>query len=198
MRKNIAAVILLAVLLCACLTGCEQPVPVQAADGAAWSGDWVTVGNVIGVDTPEGVDARENSDALADKGMYYATWSIGEETPYVNADGNDAKVYGAQFYLLLAGYDSVEKAEEAAADWQSMAFSQYAVEETGEASYNGQPFTVLTCTYTSEANPYQRGASAFGVYRNYAVSVELSCREDFDGDVQKLLADFLEHCHYAV
>lgn len=190
----------LILLLAACLflAGCSQPVPAKAADGAAWSEEWVSVGNVVGVDTPEGLTPRENNAALDIKGMYYATWSMGEETAYVNADGGDAKVYGAQFYLLLAGYDAPAKAEAALAEWQSMAASQYAVEETSEAVYNGQPFTVITYTYRSETNPYQRGASAFGIYRNYAVNVELSCLEDFGGDARTLLADFLEHCHYAV
>lgn len=195
MKKII--VLLLSALLCAGLTACSQPVPERAADGAAWSGDWVSVGNIVGVDTPQGVDPRENSDTLGDKGMYYATWSIGEEAPYVNADGNDAKLYDAQIYVLLAGYDAVEKAEEALAGWTGMASDQYAVADTAERTYNGQPFTVLTYTYDSETNPYQRGASAFGIYRNYALSVEVSCREDFDGDAQDILADFLEHCHYA-
>ena len=115
----------LILLLAACLFlgGCSQPVPAKAADGAAWSEEWVSVGNVVGVDTPEGLTPRENNTALDIKGMYYATWSMGEETAYVNADGGDAKVYDAQFYLLLAGYD----AEAALAEWQSMAVSQYAV-----------------------------------------------------------------------
>lgn len=192
------AVIALSFLLSFCFAGCaQQPAPERAADGASWSGGWVTVGNVIGVDTPERVTPRENNNALDSKGMYYATWSVGEETAYVNADGADAKVYDAQFYLLLAGYDAAEKAEAALAEWQSMAMSHYAVEEASEAVYNGQPFTVITYTYNSETNPYQRGASAFGIYRNYAVNVEISCREDFDGDAQTLLAGFLERCHYA-
>lgn len=191
------AVIALSFLLTFCFAGCAQlPAPEQAADGASWSDGWVTVGNVVGVDTPEGVTPQENNTALDIKGMYYATWSMGEETAYVNADGDDAKVYDAQFYLLLAGYNTESKAEAALAEWQSMAASQYAVEETLEAVYNGQPFTVITYTYNSETNPYQRGASAFGIYRNYAVNVEISCLENFDGDAQTLLADFLEHCHY--
>lgn len=193
------AVIALSFLLPLCFAGCAQPpAPEQAADGAAWSGGWVTVGNVIGVDTPEGLTPRENNTALDIKGMYYATWSVGEETAYVNDSGDDAKVYDAQFYLLLAGYDAAAKAEVALAEWQSLAVSQYAVEETSEAVYNGQPFTVITYTYNAETNPYQRGASAFGIYRNYAVNVEISCLENFDGNAQEILADFLENCHYAV
>ena len=185
-------------VLCLCLTGCGEHIPVQAADGASWNDDWVTVGGIIGVDTPAGVDHRAYNDTLGIKGMYYATWSIGEEVPFVTADGEEAVIYDAQFYLLLAGYDAAEKAEDALAEWLSLASSEYAIEETAEETYNGQPFTVITYTFSSETNPYQRGASAFGIYRNYAISVELSCMEGFDGDARTVLASFLEHCHYAV
>jgi len=186
---------LLALLLI--LTGCGQPSPVQAADGTDWNENWVTVGNVVGVDTPEGMTARENSDALSASGMYYATWSIGEAEPYVNENGEDAEIYDAQVYLLLAGYNATEKAEENAAEWQSMAGERYAVERTQSLTCNGQEFTVLTYAFDSETNPYAYGVSAFGVYRNYAVSVELSCREGFTGDPPEVLTDFLEHCHYS-
>ena len=129
--------------------------------------------------------------------MYYATWSMGEAETIVNGDGDEAQVYDAQIYLLLAGYDSTGKAEDAAAEWLSMASERYAVEVSGEEAHNGQDFTVMAYTYTSEENPYARGASAFGVYGNYAVSVELSCQEGFDGNAPDILANFLEHCHYA-
>lgn len=45
------------------LTGCGAPPPDTAADGSAWGEGWVTIGNVIGVETPEGMTFRENSDA---------------------------------------------------------------------------------------------------------------------------------------
>lgn len=195
MKRIWRAVLCLCGLLC--LTGCGGAAPETAADGTAWSETWVTVGNVLGVETPEGMTPRENSDALSAKGMYYAAWSIGEGETAVNEDGDEAQVYDAQVYLLLAGYDSTAKAETAAAEWLDMASTQYDVETTESENYNGQEFTVITHAYTSETNPYARGASAFGVYGNYALSVELSCREDFDGDALELLADFLEHCHYA-
>ena len=179
------------------LSGCGKAAPPKAVDGAAWSEDWATLGNVIGVDTPEGLTARENSDVLSTKGMYYATWSAGEAAPYVNEDGEDAQLYGAQVYFLVAGYDSTAEAEEAAAEWLSMADEQYAVEEAKTEAYNGQEFTVITYTYTSEGNPYSRGASAFGSYGNYAVSVELSCQDSFEEDALEILEGFLEHCHYA-
>lgn len=193
MRKF--ALVLMA--LCLCLSGCGQPIPVQAADGADWSENWVTVGNVVGVDTPEGMAPQGNNDALAANGMYYAIWSMGASEPYTNEDGDEVDLYDAQIHLLLAGYNAVEKAEENAEEWRSMANDRYVVEQTKSLTCNGQEFTVLTYTFDSKTNPYARGASAFGVYRNYAISVELSCREGFTGDPLEVLTDFLEHCHYS-
>lgn len=179
------------------LSGCGTLPPETAADGSAWDKNWVTVGNVIGVDTPEGMTPRENSDALSAKGMYYATWSIGEGTPMVNESGEDAELYDAQIYLLLAGYDDTGKAEAAAAEWLEMAHEQYTVDAEAVETCNGQKFTVMIYTYASETNPYAYGASAYGAYGNYAVSVELSCQERFEGSALEILADFLERCHYA-
>lgn len=189
---------LLVLCLALCLTGCGRAAPPHAVDGTVWNGDWVTLGNVIGVDTPKGLTAQENSDALSAKEMYYATWSIGEAEPHINEDGEDAQLYDAQVYLLAAGYNSTQKAEEAAEEWLAMATEQYAVEETKAETYNGQEFIVITYTYMSESNPYSRGASAFGTYGNYAVSAELSCQEGFEDGALETLENFLEHCHYAV
>lgn len=196
MKKRMA--LLLAGVLCLGLAGCGAVPPEQAADGLDWDESWVTVGGVVGVDTPDGMDARENNEALAANGMYYATWSVGEGEPYTNADGEDAQLYDAQVYLLLAGYESGEEAGDALGQWKDMAESQYAVGQAVEETHNGQDYTVITYTFDSEQNPYARGASAYGVYRNFAVSVELACREGFDGDAGQLLAQFLDNCHYAI
>ena len=191
--------LLLAGLLGLGLTGCGTPLPPEkAADGQDWSTDWVTVGEIIGVDTPDGMDHRENNDALASNGMYYATWSIGEGTPYTNEDGDDAVLYDAQVYLLAGGYPSGGDAENTLAQWRNMAALQYSVDGTAAQTHNGQDFTVITYTFGSEGAPYARGASAFGVYRNFAISVELACRQGFDGDALQLLGTFLDRCHYAM
>ena len=195
MKKVIALFVLAAV--CVSLTGCGPMLPETAADGSSWSEDWVTVGSVLGVDTPEGLTPRENNEALAAKGMYYATWSMGESSAYVNEEGENAELYDAQVYVLLAGYDAAEKAEASMEKWLAMASSQYAVTQTLSETYNGQPFTILTYTYTSQTNPFARGASAFGVYRNYAISIEVSCQENFVGNELEVLMEFLKNCHYA-
>lgn len=192
-----AAAMILAGAVGLSLVGCGQNIPATAADGTKWDDGWVNVGGIVGVDTPAGLDSRENDDTLGMNGMYYATWSSGEVEPYTNADGEEAELYDAQVYLLLAGYDEAGKAEDSAAEWLDMASRQYTVEDTATETCNGQAFTVITYTFSSSTNPYERGASAFGVYRNYAVSVELSCRDTFSRDAKAVLTDFLEHCHYA-
>lgn len=192
-------IFLLVGALCLSLAGCTGPLPPEkAADGQDWNENWVTVGQIVGVDTPEGLDARENNEALAANGMYYATWSMGEAVPYVNADGEDAELYDAQVYLLLSGGKSAEEAENTLAQWQELAKQQYALEGTDTQTHNGQEFTVITYSFDSETNPYARGVSAYSVYRNYAVNVELACREDFDLDPEELMGQFLDNCHYAM
>lgn len=197
MKKTV--MLLLTAALCLGLTGCadSQP-PERAADGSGWDEGWVTVGGVIGVDAPSGMDPRENNEALAANGMYYATWSMGGAEPYTNEDGEEAELYDAQIYLLLGRYRSAKDAENTLAQWMDMASLNYAIESTAEETHSGVDFTVITYAFESESNPYARGASAFGVYENCAVSVELTCREDFDADPSQLLARFLDHCHYAV
>ena len=197
MKKPV--MLLLTAALCLGLTGCTSDRPPEtAADGSSWDGGWVTVGGVIGVDAPEGMAPRENNEALAANGMYYATWSIGVGEPYTNEDGEEAELYDVQVYLLLSGCQSAKDAEHTLDQWKEMAKLQYSIESTAGESHNGVDFTVITYNFESGANPYARGASAFGVYRNYAVSVELTCRQDFDGGAAELLGRFLDNCHYAM
>lgn len=196
MKKTVAMI--LAGVLCLALTGCTSaPPPAQAADGSPWDENWVTVGNMVGVNAPEGMDSRENNEALAANGMYYATWSMGESQPYTNEEGEDAELYDTQIYLLLRGCQSAKDAENTLSQWKDMANRNYIIDSTTEETHNGVDFTVITYTFEPESNPYARGASAFGAYRNYAVSVELICQQNFNGDTGQLLGQFLDHCHYA-
>lgn len=196
MKSKLTAILLTALFLLLA-AGCATDPPSKASDGSPWSADWVTVGNVIGVDTPQGMVLQENNDTLSANAMYYAAWSMGEEVPYVNGEGKEAKLYDAQVYLLLAGQSSEDKARSVREEWLGLAKSQYQVETAEDTTYNGEAFTVLTYTYASEENPYRRGASAFGVYGNYALSIELSCRETFAGDPLETLESFLKSCHYS-
>lgn len=190
---------LLAVLaVCLFLTGCgSAAMPEKALDGAAWNEAWTTIGGTVGVDTPEALTLRDNNETLASRGMYYATWSIGEPVPYTNKEGNEVSIYDAQINMLLAGFREEGKAAENVAEWLEMAKTQYNVSETYSESFNGQEYTVLYCTYTSDTNPYAHGAAAFAVFDNCALTIEISCMESYAGDAAELLTDFLSRCHIA-
>jgi len=84
---------------------------------------------------------------------------------------------------------TVEKAEEAREEWLSLAGEQYQIDSEETVSYNGQEFTVITYRLTS--GPYASGASAFGIYGNYAIGAEFSCQDGFEGEPLDYLSDFL-------
>ncbi len=197
MKKRI--IFLFMLVACLLLAACgEAPLPEKAADGKDWDEGWITIGDILGVDTPKELTFRDKKDALSGNGMYYATWSIGEEASYLDKTEDkeqEITVYDAQLFLLLGGSSSVEKAEEAREEWLSLAGEQYQIDSEETVSYNGQEFTVITYRLTS--GPYARGASAFGIYGNYAIGAEFSCQYGFEGEPLDYLSDFLEHCHYS-
>ena len=107
------------------------------------------------------------------------------------------EVYDAQIYLLLAGCADETYAQQNLDTWIAREQETYTVTETWTQTCNGQEYTMLSYECGSETNPYSRGVSAFTVYGNYAVSAELACREDFTGQEQDILIQFLDGCHYS-
>ena len=196
MKKLVA----LALTLCAMLTltGCSGKYPERAADGSAWDKDWTILGTVLGVEEPgDGLTLSENPVVLTGDDTHYATWTIGEATAYTNEDGDEAELYDAQLYLLLYGCADAGSADEAVADWIEREQEVYHITDTINEICNGQAYTVLLYEAVSDTNPYARGAVAFGVYENYAVSAELTCVDSFTGDVHTILTNFLNGCHYS-
>lgn len=193
MKKRFFAVILCAALLV--LAGCTAGVPTEAVDGTPWSADWITLGHVLGVEKPgHGLTLQDDKAA---KKMYYASWSIGEAQPYTTADGNETELYDAQLVFLLKTSNTAKSAQASVDEWLDMAEDVYTVTDTAQQTYNGQEFTVLTYTFPSGINPFTHGVSAFTVYGTCAISAEFSCQDSFEGDASEILADVLEHCHYA-
>lgn len=189
----------IALALCTLLTGCEAAPPTEDRDGIPWSADWIPVGeNVMGVEPdPSGeLVLRENNSSLAASRMYYAAWSTGEAEAYTNEDGEEADLYDAQVYLLLAGEDSPEEAGETVEEWRGLAGERYENMSVGSGVYNGQEFVIASFTYAADTNPYANGAAAFGVFGNWALNVEVSCRDTFEGSAEDVLTAFLERCHY--
>lgn len=184
--------------LCLTLTGCSKSAPARAADGADWDEDWITLGNVLGVEAPgNGLVLRDNNDALSVSDMYLASWTIGEGAPYTNEDGDEVVLYPARLDVLVYGRRDEAAAREALEDWIARQGETYDVTASEEQAHNGQAYTVSMYTCKSNTNPYSRGVSAFGVYGSYAVSAELNCEDGFSGDEAAILSDFLDGCHYA-
>lgn len=178
------------------LTGCAVA-PSQAADGSGWSEDWITLGPVLGVEPPEHeMVLLDNNTALTANDMYYAAWTMGEAEAYTNADGEETDLYEAQMDVLVYGCADAEHAQAAVEEWQARQDKVYTVLDRREETHNGQNYTVTVYECVSETNPYSRGISAFGVCGKYAVSIELNGRDSFSGDEAKILADFLDGCHY--
>ncbi len=194
MKKRFSLMLILCLTL-ACFTGCGVKTPARAVDGAAWSKDWITLGYTLGVETPgHGLTLRDDK-AVQD--MYYAAWSIGEAQPSTNADGQETTLYDAQLVLLLEEAKTAESAQASVDEWLDLAADHYAVTGTEQRTYNGQNFTVLSYTFSSDTSPFARGVSAFTVFDHWAISAEFACLDDFDGDPGEILTDFLSHCHYA-
>ena len=184
--------------LCLLLAGCAQSAPEQAADGAAWDESWTTLGGVLGVEAPgHDLTLQDNKDALSIAGMYLASWTIGEGAPYTNEDGDEVVLYPAQLDVLVYGRKDSGAPPQAAEDWTARQAKTYDVTDSGQQTCNGQDYAVFAYTCKSDSNPYARGVSAFGTYKNCAVSVELNCLDSFTEDERTILTDFLNGCHYA-
>lgn len=184
--------------LCLLLAGCAKSAPEKAADGAAWDGNWTALGGVLGVEEPgHELELRDNNEALSVTDMYLASWTIGEGVPYVNEDGDEVVLYPARLDVLVYGRKDADAAQQALADWTARQAETYDVTDSRTQTCNGQDFTVSAYTCKSETNPYSRGISAFGVYRDYAISAELNCLDSFTEDEAAILTDFLDGCHYA-
>ena len=189
---------LMVCLLALLLTGCAKAAPERAADGADWNESWITLGGVLGVEEPgNGLVLRDNNEALSVSDMYLASWTIGEGTPYVNEDGDEVVLYPARLDLLVYGCKDAQAARQAVDDWTARQAQTYDISGTSRQTCNAQDYTISTYSCRSETNPYDRGISAFGVYKDYAVSLELNCLDSFTEDEAAILTDFLNLCHYA-
>lgn len=193
MKKTVFPILICGIL--SCLTGCGAQKPSMAADGTPWSGDWIMIGRKIGVEDPgRGFTLRDVKGA---RNMYFTAWSIGDARSYVSAESEETDVYDAQLVVLLLDSGSTESARASVDEWLDLAGDAYSVTDTAQYTCNGQEFTVLTYTFSSDTDPYARGASAFTVYDGCAVSAEFACQNTFEEDEVEVLTDFLNHFHYA-
>ena len=192
MKRAISLALLAALLL----TGCAaQTGPTNEELG--WDRDWARVSALLGVEPMDGFALSENKDVMGVYGLYYATWTAGEAQDYTNADGEKAQIYDAQIYVLLQQNKNADETRTALDDWMALEKKSY---QTGEAlteTYAGQEFDLLPLLQAGESNPYTHGAAAFAARGDWAISVELLCRDSFQGDPQACLTEFLSGLHYS-
>lgn len=175
------------------LTGCTS----SYQEDAAGDTDSVTVGNTLKINnTNEQLTLLDNKEALAADGLYYASWTAGNAEPYENSDGDTVDLYDAQLYLLLSESSNSEDAQYNMDSWLAAAKTNYEIVTEKEVSFNGQSYSLITYHCNNTDNPYSHGISAFCVFHNSAVCVELTCRENFTEDLEPLLTSFLDNCHY--
>lgn len=177
------------------LTGCS-PTPQITTDGQSWQDDWTQIGTILGVDAPEQLTLLETKETLAADGLYYATWVTGSFVPYENSDDDIIDLYDAQLYLLTNEAVSEDTAASSCDAWLSAAKENYEIQTEDTVTLNGQSYTLLTYTCSNENNPYDRGISAFGVCGSTAVCAEFTCLENYTEDLETILTEFLNNCHF--
>ena len=196
MKRKICACILCLTLT---LTGCSVLPTIFDEDTAVdVNAEYITVGShLTAPNTDERLTLLNNMDTLSSDGLYYASWTAGSARPYENADGDTVDLYDAQLYLLVGEYNNAESAQENMDTWLAAGQNSYDVTNEETVTYGEQSYTMITYNFINAENPYARGISAFGVYENCAVCIELTCIEEYDEDLQDMLTTFLENCVYS-
>lgn len=177
------------------LTGCSPP-PAETTDGRKWQESWLMIGTGIGIDAPKSLTLLDHKEALAADGLYYAAWAAGSSVPYKNSEGETVDLYDAQLYLLVNEADTEKNAEKNCRAWLASADDNYEIISKDTLICNGQDYTVITYNCIGDDTPYDRGISAIGACGETAVCAELTCVEDYSGDLTQLLTEFLNGCYY--
>ena len=163
-----------------------------------WSNSgFLKVGHDLVVKNPHnGLSLLDNKDTLSANGLYYAAWTMGGSEPYINSEGQTVDLYDAQLYLVLSEHKNSVEAGNDMVKWLDAAKKNYEVLTEEEITCNKQPYSLITYNCVNEENPYDRGISAFGVYNNDTICIELTCRENFEEDLRTILLAFLDSCTY--
>lgn len=194
--KKIFYHLCIALIFTVFMTGCSANTE-KTLDNTWDESGYVAVGKTLTVEKGKSpLRLLDNMDALTADGLYYAAWTMGDSEPYENSEGKTVDLYDAQLYLLLGEFKGEAEAKSNMDKWLDAGKSNYEILEEEEITCNGQDYSLITYNCVSEDNPYARGVSAFGVYQDAAVCVELTCREDFEEDLREILTGFLDNCTY--
>lgn len=192
-RKPLLFLLIFAMLL----SGCTK-VPSHTTKGDVWGKDWIQIGNILGVD-PKALTLTltELQDSLSASGIYYAAFASGDAQLYLNSDGKEADIFPIQLYVLAKSCTSTEKAAEEITTWQTRLQELHTTSDIQTIFAGGMEYTVLSYTVGSSDSPYSRGAAAFIQRGRWAFTMELTCLDEYGGNLQELLQLFLENCHYS-
>ncbi len=184
----------LALLMCLALTACQAQELDRAALG--WEENWTAVGDVVAAEPLEGFEPGQNLDVMSAAGLWYATWTAGEMEVRENSEGQRAEIYDAQLYMVIQEFKSESKVAPEMETWKKLERDQYSCGETRTREYGGVSYEIVPLLTAAEDNPYSHGAAAFGTHGKFGVCLELLCREEYQGDAETLLEDFLAGLHY--
>lgn len=190
--KHIACILCITMIL----AGCSAASSGSGSDSITDS-DHIVIGSHLTVNnTDSRLTLSDYKDTLSADGLYYASWTAGDSEPYENSDGDTVDLYDAQLYLLLGEFKNDDAAQKNMGNWLEAGQANYNVTDETTVTCNGQSYTMITYSFSNEENPYSHGVSAFGVSKNLAVCVELTCRESYQEDLQEMLTGFLNSCTY--
>lgn len=185
---------LFSLFCCLFVSGCSSSLN---KDASAENTGIVTIGHSLEVqNTDERLTLSDNKDALAADGLYYATWVLGDSVPYENSDGETVDLYDAQLYLLLGESKNNESAQTNMKTWLAAAEANYVILDDKEVTCNEQTYHIIAYNCKEGNSPYAHGVSAFSVSNSAAVCIELTCRENYEENLETILTDFLNRCSY--
>lgn len=179
-------------------SGCGMATNTTQTENAAETATYpLSVGDVMTIDDL-GSDAKllDIQDSLSSRGLYYAAWGIGNAEDYVNDEDTTIQLYDAQLYTIISTCTQESEALETCANWQSTAKKSYTVTDEATLIYNDIRYSMLSYTYPEDSkNPCDYGMSIYGTDGTTAICVEISCRNQWNGNGEDLITNFLDHCH---
>lgn len=177
------------------LTGCSFDSLLQK-DTMNKEKDYLTIGNRLTINNiDDSFTLLDHKEALAANGIYYTSFGIGDSENYENSSGEIVDLYDAQLYLLLGETKSENAAKKKKDDWILAAKENYDILE--EEFYDNElSYSILSYHHKNTNNPYTKGISAFCVFGNNTLCIELTSKENFEEDLKTLLMNFLENLSY--
>ena len=182
-------------LLALLLAGCGEA---ETDLHPEWPEAWLRFGNLMAMETPADFTLGEYNDVLSPEGIWYVMFNCGAEPKTLpgEQEGEEIVYYDAQLFLVLKECGSEAEARANVRDWEAREGQNYTLGERRDLDAAGQSFAFYPLLSGREGNPYTHGAAAFAVRDGLAISAELLCTEDFTGDPQAILEQFLNGIHY--